>query len=63
MTKDEIKRNAPDGATHYSRQVNRYFKYNKNKIWAFRFNGWLLEHGEPPNDTTPIGQNDYGYSV
>lgn len=61
LTPQQIKDNAPEGATHYSRQINRYFKYHdsKNKIWIFKFNGWLLEHGEPPNDTTPIGQNDY----
>lgn len=47
---EQIKENAPSGATHYSRQIERYFKYN----------GWLLEHGLPPKDTTPIGQKDYG---
>ena len=61
MTNQEIKDKAPDGSTHYSRQVNRYFKYIKDKIYIFKYNGWLLEHGLPPNDTTPIGQNDYGY--
>ena len=61
MTIDEIRKNAPVGATHYSRQINRYFKYHKDKIYVFKFNGWLLEHGLPPRDTTPLGQNDYGY--
>ena len=47
----------PDGATHYSMQVMRYYKYKGNKIYVFKYNGWLIEHGLPPKDATPIGQN------
>ena len=61
MQPEEIRKNAPPQATHYSRQVKRYFKYHKDKIYIFKYNGWLLEHGIPPRDTTPIGQNDYGH--
>ena len=61
MMKNKIKANAPKGATHYSRQINRYFKYHEDRIYVFKYNGWLLEHGIPPRDTTPIGQNDYGH--
>lgn len=57
---EQIKENAPSGATHYSRQIERYFKYDREKIYIFKYDGWLLEHGLPPKDTTPIGQKDYG---
>lgn len=61
-SKQDIKSNAPIGATHYSRQVKRYFKIDKHKVYVFKFSNWFVHHGLEPEDTTPIGQNDYGYS-
>lgn len=62
MNIDEIKRNAPDGATHYSRQIERYFKITNKNIYIYRLNCWVLTHKEEPKDTTPIGQVDYGFN-
>ena len=59
MNLEEIRKNAPDGATHYSRGTNRYFKYKRRRIYIFKYNGWMIEHGIAPRDATPIGQNDY----
>lgn len=62
MNIEEIKRNAPDGATHYSRQTKRYFKITNKNIYIYRLNGWMLTHKEERKDTTPIGQVDYGFN-
>lgn len=54
-SQQDIKSNAPIGATHYSRQVRRYFKIDKHKVYVFKFSNWFIHHGLEPEDTTPIG--------
>lgn len=45
MTPQQIKANAPDGATHYytSSDGIHYCKLIKNEVWTFDFNGKLYK--------------------
>ena len=56
MTIEEIRKNAPDGATHYSMSARVYLKDEKKKEYIFKFGKWILLHSKIPKDATPIGQ-------
>ena len=54
MTIEEIRKNAPDGATHYSMSARVYLKAEKKKEYIFKFGKWILLHSKIPKDATPI---------
>ena len=37
MSIEEIRKNAPDGATHYSYILKKYFQINKNELWVYGY--------------------------
>lgn len=58
MNIEEIRNNAPDGATHYSMSARVYLKAEKKKEYIFKFGKWILLHSKIPKDATPIGQTN-----
>lgn len=56
MTPEEIKRNAPDGATHYlvhNREVI-YYRERNNQIKLFACGGWFPSGISDINKTEPL---------
>lgn len=58
MNIEEIRKNAPVGATHYSMSARVYLKAEKKKEYIFKFSKWILLHSKIPKDATPIGQTN-----
>lgn len=54
MTPQQIKDNAPEGATHYSYILNKYCKIYKNELWIYGYMWKYHSRIRHPSELTRI---------